>query len=49
MTLLDKFISAPLLWLPLTYVGLVVVSCKSKQDLMCKYLTVVREHGLLTK
>jgi hypothetical protein len=49
MTLLDNFINALLLWLPPTCAALTVGSCTPKQDAMRKYLTVVREHWLLTK
>jgi protein Mpv17 len=49
MTLFDECVNAPLLWLPPAYVAQAVVYRTSKRSAMRKYLTDVREHGLLTK
>jgi hypothetical protein len=49
MTLFDECVNAPLLWLPPAYVVQAVVYRTPKREAMRKYLTDVREHGLLTK
>ena len=49
MTLFDECVNAPLLWLPPAYVAQAVVYRTPKRLAMRKYLSDVREHGLLTK
>ena len=49
MTILDECVNAPLLWLPPAYVAQAIVYRTPKREALRKYLTDVREHGLLTK
>jgi protein Mpv17 len=49
MTLLDECVNAPLLWLPPAYVTQAIMYRTPKREALRKYLTDIREHGLLTK
>lgn len=49
MTLFDGFINAPLIWLPPAYIAQAVVFQKSKREALQKYITDVRDNGLLKK
>ena len=49
MTLFDAFVNAPLLWLPPAYIAKAMVYGRSKRGGIQKYLTDVKENGLLTK
>ena len=48
-TLFDGFINAPLLWLPPAYIAKALVYQHSKRDSIQKYITDVKENGLLKK
>eukprot|EP00584_Thalassiosira_punctigera_P009880 CAMPEP_0172533360 /NCGR_PEP_ID=MMETSP1067-20121228/6092_1 /TAXON_ID=265564 ORGANISM="Thalassiosira punctigera, Strain Tpunct2005C2" /NCGR_SAMPLE_ID=MMETSP1067 /ASSEMBLY_ACC=CAM_ASM_000444 /LENGTH=287 /DNA_ID=CAMNT_0013317995 /DNA_START=60 /DNA_END=923 /DNA_ORIENTATION=- len=49
MTLFDGFLNAPLLWLPPAYIAQALVYRYPKRDAIRKYVTDVRENGLLKK
>jgi len=49
MTLFDGFINAPLLWLWPAYVAQAIVYRYPKRDAIQKYITDVKENGLLKK
>ena len=49
MTLFDGFINAPLLWLPPAYIAQAIVYQYPKRDAINKYITDVKENGLLKK
>lgn len=49
MVLFDGFINAPLLWLPPAYVAQALVYGTSKKLAIQKYITDVKENGLLKK
>lgn len=49
MTLFDGFVNAPFLWLPPAYIAQAIVYRYPKRDAIQKYITDVKENGLLTK
>lgn len=49
MTLFDGFINAPLLWLPPAYIAQALIYQYPKREAIQKYVTDVRENGLLKK
>mmetsp|Transcript_40860 Transcript_40860/g.74800 ORF Transcript_40860/g.74800 Transcript_40860/m.74800 type:complete len:114 (+) Transcript_40860:3-344(+) len=49
MVLFDGFINAPLLWLPPAYIAQALVYRTSKKLAIQKYITDVKENGLLKK
>ena len=49
MTLFDGFINAPLIWLPPAYIAQAIIYRYPKREAIEKYITDVRENGLLKK
>lgn len=49
MTIFDECINAPLLWLPPAYIAQAIVYQTSMREAIQKYMTDVRDHGLLIK
>lgn len=49
MTLFDGFVNAPILWLPPAYIAQALVYGYPKRDAIKKYITDVKENGLLKK
>lgn len=49
MTLFDGFINAPLFWLPPAYITQAIVYRYPKREAVQKYISDVKENGLLTK
>jgi len=49
MTLFDGFINAPFFWLPPAYIAQALVYRYPKRQAIAKYITDVKENGLLTK
>jgi len=49
MTLFDGFINAPLIWLPPAYIAQALIYKYPKREAIQKYITDVKENGLLTK
>ena len=49
MTIFDECINAPFLWLPPAYMAQAIVYGTSIREAIQKYITDVREHGLLIK
>lgn len=49
MTLFDGFINAPLFWLPPAYIAQAIVYRYPKREAIQKYITDVKENGLLKK
>eukprot|EP00581_Thalassiosira_minuscula_P010515 CAMPEP_0183710724 /NCGR_PEP_ID=MMETSP0737-20130205/6387_1 /TAXON_ID=385413 /ORGANISM="Thalassiosira miniscula, Strain CCMP1093" /LENGTH=254 /DNA_ID=CAMNT_0025939053 /DNA_START=159 /DNA_END=923 /DNA_ORIENTATION=+ len=49
MTFFDAFINAPFLWLPPAYIAKAMVYRNSKREAIRKYITDVKEYGLLKK
>jgi len=49
MTLFDGFINAPLIWLPPAYIAQALVYNYPKREAIQKYVTDVKENGLLKK
>lgn len=49
MTLFDGFINAPLIWLPPAYIAQALIYKYPKREAIQKYVTDVKENGLLTK
>ena len=49
MTLFDGFINAPLIWLPPAYIAQALIYKYPKREAIQKYMTDVKENGLLTK
>lgn len=49
MTLLDAFFNAPLIWLPPAYIAQAIVYGYPKREAIQKYITDVKENGLMKK
>jgi hypothetical protein len=49
MTLFDGFVNAPLIWLPPAYIAQALIYKYPKREAIQKYITDVKENGLLTK
>eukprot|EP00984_Skeletonema_dohrnii_P008169 scaffold3003_cov104-Skeletonema_dohrnii-CCMP3373.AAC.2 len=49
MTLFDGFINAPLIWLPPAYIAKALIYNQPKREALQKYVTDVKENGLLKK